>query len=341
MNNPNLLQLLSQTNGISGDENAVRKFILSQIKDFATEYHTDSMGNLIVFKKGRKTPDKKLLLSAHMDEVGFIVTCITEDGYLKFDEVGGIDRRVVMGKSVTVGENIKGVIIAEPMHLLSGEQRNAIPKYDRLYIDIGATNKKEAEQYVTLGDSVQFDSQFDRNNGIITGKALDDRVGCFILINMIQSEPEYDMYFSFVVQEEVGLRGAKCVSYAVDPDFAIIIEATTAADIPNVAEDKQVCHVGAGAVISFMDRRTIYDKVLVKSAMECADNQTKVQYKQAVAGGNDAGAIQSAGDGVRVLAVSLPCRYLHSNCSLIAESDLISVQNVVNKMAVRILSENL
>ena len=341
MNNPNLLQLLSQTNGISGDENAVRKFILSQIKDFATEYHTDSMGNLIVFKKGRKTPDKKLLLSAHMDEVGFIVTCITEDGYLKFDEVGGIDRRVVMGKSVTVGENIKGVIIAEPMHLLSGEQRNAIPKYDRLYIDIGATNKKEAEQYVTLGDSVQFDSQFDRNNGIITGKALDDRVGCFILINMIQSEPEYDMYFSFVVQEEVGLRGAKCVSYAVDPDFAIIIEATTAADIPHVAEDKQVCHVGAGAVISFMDRRTIYDKVLVKSAMECADNQTKVQYKQAVAGGNDAGAIQSAGDGVRVLAVSLPCRYLHSNCSLIAESDLISVQNVVNKMAVRILSENL
>ena len=341
MNNPNLLQLLSQTNGISGDENAVREFILSQIKDFATEYHTDSMGNLIVFKKGRKTPDKKLLLSAHMDEVGFIVTCITEDGYLKFDEVGGIDRRVVMGKSVTVGENIKGVIIAEPMHLLSGEQRNAIPKYDRMYIDIGATNKKEAEQYVTLGDSVQFDSQFDRNNGIITGKALDDRVGCFILINMIQSEPEYDMYFSFVVQEEVGLRGAKCVSYAVDPDFAIIIEATTAADIPNVAEDKQVCHVGAGAVISFMDRRTIYDKVLVKSAMECADNQTKVQYKQAVAGGNDAGAIQSAGDGVRVLAVSLPCRYLHSNCSLIAESDLISVQNVVNKMAVRILSENL
>ena len=341
MNNPNLLQLLSQTNGISGDENAVREFILSQIKDFADDYRTDSMGNLIVFKKGRKTPDKKLLLSAHMDEVGFIVTCITEDGYLKFDEVGGIDRRVVMGKSVTVGKNIKGVIIAEPMHLLSGEQRNAIPKYDRLYIDIGATNKKEAEQYVTLGDSVQFDSQFDRNNGIITGKALDDRVGCFILINMIQSEPEYDMYFSFVVQEEVGLRGAKCVSYAVDPDFAIIIEATTAADIPNVAEDKQVCHVGAGAVISFMDRRTIYDKVLVKSAMECADNQTKVQYKQAVAGGNDAGAIQSAGDGVRVLAVSLPCRYLHSNCSLIAESDLISVQNVVNKMAVRILSENL
>ena len=341
MNNQNLLQTLSQMNGISGDENAVREFILSQIKDFATEYHTDSMGNLIVFKKGRKTPDKKLLLSAHMDEVGFIVTCITEDGYLKFDEVGGIDRRVVMGKSVTVGKNIKGVIIAEPMHLLSGEQRNTIPKYDRMYIDIGATDKQEAEQYVTLGDSVQFDSQFDWNNGIITGKALDDRTGCFILINMIQSELEYDMYFSFVVQEEVGLRGAKCASYTVNPDFAIIIEATTAADIPNVAKDKQVCQVGAGAVISFMDRRTIYDKVLVKSAMECADSQTKVQYKQAVAGGNDAGAIQSSRKGVRVLAVSLPCRYLHSNCSLIAESDLISVQNVVNKMAVRILSENL
>ena len=338
MNHQNLLQLLSQTNGISGDESAVREIIISQIKDFATDYHIDNIGNLIVFKKGRKIPQKKLLLSAHMDEVGFIVTHITQEGYLKFDEVGGIDRRVVMGKSVTVGKAVKGVIVAEPMHLLNGEQRNIIPKYDKMYIDIGASSKKEAEQYVTLGDSIQFDSQFDWNNGIITGKALDDRVGCFILINMIQSELEYDMYFSFVVQEEVGLRGAKCASYAVNPDFAIIVEATTAADIPNIAEEKQVCHVGEGAVISFMDRRTIYDKALVKSAMECAE---KVQYKQAVAGGNDAGAIQSSQNGVRVLAVSLPCRYLHSNCSLIAESDLISVQNVVNKMAVKILGEAL
>ena len=341
MNNPNLLSLLSQTNGISGDESAVREIIVEQIKDFATEYHTDSMGNLIVFKKGRKTPSKKLLLSAHMDEVGFIVTHITQDGYLKFDEVGGIDRRVVMGKSVTVGKDISGVVIAEPMHLLDSEQRNTIPKYDKMYIDIGATSRQEAEQYVTPGDSIQFDSQFDRSNGIITGKALDDRVGCFILVNMLQSELEYDMYFSFVVQEEVGLRGAKCVSYAVDPDFAIVVEATTAGDIPDVAEEKQVCHVGEGAVISFMDRRTIYDKALVRLAMECGDSQTKVQYKQAVAGGNDAGAIQNTRDGVRVLAVSLPCRYLHSNCSLIAESDLVSVQNVVNKMAVKILSEEL
>ncbi len=341
MNNKALLQILSQTNGISGDESAVREIIISEIKDFATEYHIDSMGNLIVFKKGKRTPDKKLLLSAHMDEVGFIVTYITENGYLKFDEVGGIDRRVVMGKSVTVGKNVSGVVIASPMHLLNNEQRNKIPKYDGMYIDIGATDRNEAQRYVTLGDSVQFDSQFDWNNGIISGKALDDRAGCFVLINMIQSELEYDMYFSFVVQEEVGLRGAKCASYQVSPDFAIIVEATTSADIPNIAQDKQVCCVGDGAVISFMDRRTIYDKELVRSAMNCADSQTKVQYKKAVAGGNDAGSIQSSGNGVRVLAVSLPCRYLHSNCSMIAESDLVSVQNVVNKMAVRILSGKL
>ncbi len=341
MDNKALLQILSQTNGISGDESAVREIIISEIKDFATEYHIDSMGNLIVFKKGKRTPDKKLLLSAHMDEVGFIVTYITENGYLKFDEVGGIDRRVVMGKSVTVGKNVSGVVIASPMHLLNNEQRNKIPKYDGMYIDIGATDRNEAQRYVTLGDSVQFDSQFDWNNGIISGKALDDRAGCFVLINMIQSELEYDMYFSFVVQEEVGLRGAKCASYQVSPDFAIIVEATTSADIPNIAQDKQVCCVGDGAVISFMDRRTIYDKELVMSAMNCADSQTKVQYKKAVAGGNDAGSIQSSGNGVRVLAVSLPCRYLHSNCSMIAESDLVSVQNVVNKMAVRILSGKL
>ncbi len=339
--NKQLLASLCNANGISGDEGAVRDIIISNIKDSGAEYSVDSMGNLIVFKKGKKTPDKKLLISAHMDEVGFIVTNITSSGYLKFDEVGGIDRRVIMGKSVTVGKNVNGVVCAAPMHLLSAEQRDSVPKIDSMCIDIGATSKEEALQYVSLGDSIQFDCDFKWENDIITGKALDDRAGCAIMIEMINSDLEYDTYFSFVVQEEVGLRGAKCAAYTVEPDFAIVVEATTAADIPNVADDKKVCFVGNGAVVSFMDRRTIYDKELVASAMKCASDDVRVQFKQAVAGGNDAGAIQTSKGGVRTLAVSLPCRYLHSPCGMISAQDLNSVQQVVTQMANKILSNSL
>lgn len=339
--NKELLQQLCNANGISGDEGSVRNIIISKIENSGAEYGVDSMGNLIVFKRGKKTPDKNLLISAHMDEVGFIVTSITSNGYLKFDEVGGIDRRVIMGKSVTVGNNVNGVVCSAPVHLLSSEQREAIPKIDSMYIDIGATSKEEALRYVSLGDSIQFDCDFRWENDIITGKALDDRAGCAIMIDMINSELEYNTYFSFVVQEEVGLRGAKCASFTVEPDFAIVVETTTAADIPNVADDKKVCFVGSGAVISFMDRRTIYDKELVASAMKCAKGDVKVQFKQAVAGGNDAGAIQTSRGGVRTLAVSLPCRYLHSSCGMIFAQDLNSVQHVVSEMANKILSNNL
>lgn len=336
-----LLERLCNANGISGDESAIRDIIISEIKNSGAEYYIDNMGNLIAFKKGKQTPEKKLLISAHMDEVGFIVTHITSDGYLKFDEVGGIDRRVVLGKSVTVGKDINGVVIAAPMHLLTSDQRDSIPKFENMYIDIGASNRTEAEKYVSLGDSIQFDCDFMWQDDIITGKAIDDRAGCAIMIEMINSQLEYDTYFSFVVQEEVGLRGAKCAAFTVEPDFAIVAESTTAADIPNVPDEKKVCYVGNGAVISFMDRRTIYDKHLVLQAMECADDEIQVQYKQAVAGGNDAGAIQTSKGGVRTLAVSIPCRYLHSSCGLISAKDLNSTKLVIQKMADKILSNSL
>ena len=246
-----------------------------------------------------------------------------------------------MGKSVTVGRDIRGVVTAAPMHLLTADQRDSIPKLDNMYIDIGASSKEEALRYVSLGDSVQFDCEFKWDNDIITGKALDDRAGCAIMIEMINSNLEYDTYFSFVVQEEVGLRGAKCAAFSIEPDFAIVVETTTAADIPNVSQDKKVCFVGEGAVISFMDRRTIYDKQLVDVAMSCTDGDIKVQLKQAVAGGNDAGAIQTSKGGVRTLAVSLPCRYLHSPCGLISAKDLNSAQAVIASVANRILSNSL
>lgn len=333
-----LLKKLSMARGISGHEESVRTLIQREVSHYADKTVVDSMGNLLIFKKGKERAKTKLMLSAHMDEVGFIVNYITEDGFLKFASVGGIDCRVICGKSVTVGENaLPGVVGAKPIHLLKSEEKDKSVPIEELYIDIGAKDKEEALQYVQLGDMICFDAVFDTSEGMIKGKALDDRAGCAVLVEMIQSELPYDMYFTFVVQEEIGLRGAKTAAYALDPQACIVVEATTAADIAGVDDAKQVCHLGKGAVISFMDRSTIYDKEYYKLAFQAAEAVgASCQAKQAVAGGNDAGAIHQSRSGIRTIAVSLPCRYLHSAVSMIAQDDLFAVQKMVMEMAKRI-----
>lgn len=340
-----LLKKLCTCSGISGDEKNVRDIIISEIKDYADSIKTDNLGNLIVFKKGLKTPAKKLMISAHMDEVGFMVTYITENGFIKFDQVGGIDRRVVFGKRVTLGENhIDGVVGVKPIHLCSDEERETIPKYSDMYIDIGAESREEAEKYVNIGDSVCFYSPFEINENAedmgttLKAKAIDDRAGCFIMIELIKSTLEYDCTFTFVVQEEVGLRGAKAAAYTVDPDFAIVLESTTASDIHGCEDSKAVCHVGRGVVVSFMDRSTIYDREMFKEAFYAArDIGVEAQVKSAVAGGNDSGAIHTSRGGVRTLALSLPCRYIHSGLSLVSLRDMEASLKLTKELISRFL----
>ena len=249
-----------------------------------------------------------------MDEVGLMVTDITSEGYLKFDEVGGIDRRVLPGKRVCVGRNgLNGVIGVKPIHLTNGDEKTAVPKMSDMYIDIGAESREDALKYVNYGDSVNFEGDFKINGRTVVTKALDDRFGCYVLINLIKSEPEYDMYFTFVVQEEVGLRGARPAAFTVNPDFALVIESTTAADVAEVDVSHQVCNLSKGATVTVMDRATVYDKEMISAAFELAEkNNIAVQYKRAVAGGNDSGAIHQSRGGVRTLAVSLPSRYIHA-----------------------------
>lgn len=333
MNNA-LLKELCLTNGISGNENIIREIIISEIKEYATDFKIDPLGNILVFKKGKEQGKNKVLLSAHMDEVGFIVIEITDEGLLKFDEVGGIDRRVVLGDRVVVGNNINGVVGIKPVHLSKGDDQKKIPEYKDMYIDIGAKDKNDAFKYASYGDSVNFKSFYQNNEKTIISKAIDDRAGCCMLVEIIKSDLPYDMYFSFVVQEEVGLRGATTAAYTIDPDFAIVLEATTAADIPSVDENKQVCKVFGGAVVYFMDKRTVYDKELIKKSFEIAESTgNKIQYKKAVAGGNDAGAIQKSRSGVRTIALSVPCRYLHSQLSLISIEDYNSTLNIAFELA--------
>lgn len=333
-----LLEKLCTADGISGDEGSVRELIINEIKPFADEIRTDNLGNIIAFKKGKNRPEARLMLSAHMDEVGFMVTDITADGYLRFDEVGGLDRRVVPGKTVTVGKNkINGVIGVKPVHLSSGEERTAVAKLTDMYIDIGARSREDALSFVSYGDSVNFNSIYENNGYTIKSKAIDDRFGCLTLIELIKSELEYDMHFLFAVQEEVGLRGAKVAAYSVNPDFAIVVETTTAADIAGVEETRQVCNLGVGAVISVMDRRTIYDKRMAEMAFECAEKTgARAQYKRAVAGGNDSGAIHQSRGGVKTLAISLPCRYLHSSVTVANTSDCDDIIKITSLLANRI-----
>lgn len=333
----NLLERLCTAQGISGDEGAVRELILKEITPFAKSVTVTPLGNLIVEKEGAARAKTRVLLNAHMDEVGLIVTGINENGLLRFSTVGGIDRRILPGKSVLVAGTVPGVIGAKPIHLLDGDEKEKAPALDSLTIDIGASSKEEAETLISPGDSVTFVSLFDASHGRIRSRAIDDRAGCAILIDLMKKDLPYDCTFVFAVQEEVGLRGSKTAAFAAEPEAAIVVESTTAADIPGVEPEKQVCHVGKGPVLSFMDRATIYDREYFALAKKlAAEKGIPCQVKEAVAGGNDAGAIHVSRGGVRTAAVSLACRYLHSPVGMIAEEDFHHAEELIEAMAMTI-----
>lgn len=322
-------------NGISGREDSVRNYIISKIEN-KCDYKIDPMGNILAYKKGNKRPENKVMISAHMDEVGLIVTYICDNGYLRFTNVGGIEAKVIAGRAVTVGENkINGIIGNKAVHLTEGDESVTVPKINKLYIDIGAKNKQEAEKFVSVGDSVYFKSDFKFfGNNMVKAKAIDDRFGCAIMLKMIEQDLEFDTYFAFLVQEEVGCRGAAPAVFSVRPDYAIVLEATTASDISGVSEENQVCCVNGGAVVSFMDRSTVYNRRLFKKAFEIAEERKiNIQPKTTVAGGNDSGAIHKACDGVYTLAVSLPCRYIHSSTSVACIDDMYSCYDLALALA--------
>ena len=314
------MEILCCLDGVSGREDEVREYILERVMPFADEIRTDAMGNLMVFKKGAAKPKQRVMLAAHMDEVGLIITEITEDGYLRFDAVGGIDRRVLIGKRVFVGSvRTLGVIGSKAIHLTTAEQRKSLPKLSDMYIDIGAKDKAEAEALVQLGDTAAFDDSVIRfGDGFIKAKAIDDRAGCASMLELIESQLPCDCWFAFTVQEEVGCRGASVAARSIQPDVALILEGTTAADIPGVSGADRVCQLGKGVVIPYMDKGTIYDRELYGMLCRLAEeNGISWQTKSRVAGGTDASAIQRSGAGVRVAAVSVAVRNIHSPASVV------------------------
>lgn len=324
---------LSLLCGTSGRETKIREYIISRI-DGRCEWHEDALGNIIAFKKGRKPATHKVMLDAHMDEVGVIATFINSDGTIKFSPVGGINTKVLLARQIVFDNGTVGVVGIKPIHLSKGDEKTKIPSQDSLYIDIGASSKEEAEKYIKIGDTGVFLSDFvEFGDSKIKGKALDDRVGCAVLLDMIDSDLPFDAYFSFSVQEEIGLRGATTSAYGIDPEYAIVLETTTAADLIDVPEHKKVCILGEGAAVSFMDRSTLYSKELFDTAFRVAGEKgIKIQPKTVVAGGNNAGAIHKARAGIKTITVNTPCRYLHSPSCVCDTRDIVSVRQLAEAL---------
>ncbi len=343
-----LLRELSLTFGPTGCEDNVAEAIKSVVKPCANELTLDKMGNLVavLYGKNHGTPaEKRLLFSAHMDEVGFMISDICGDGTLKFSLVGGIIPYALGSRRVTVGDEtnrVKGTIASKAIHLQRGDERDKMPSVDGLYIDIGAKDKEDAEKYVHLGSFGTFDSEFrffGEGDKLIKGKALDDRFGCAVmcdLIRRLKNEPQldHDVYFAFTVREEVGLSGAKTAAYKVDPDFAVVLESTAVADNTGEPDERKVAVLGDGPAVSFMDRSTIYDKNVFEYVLSTADkNGIKAQPKRFVSGGNDAGHIHRVRDGVKVAAISAPSRYIHTASNVIHADDYAATLELVTAIA--------
>lgn len=326
-----LLEALSNACGPSGYEGPIRQLLIPAVKDHVDEVQVDTMGNVYATKRATGETDFTVMVTAHMDEVGFLITKITSDGMLKFDPVGGFDPRILPGKSLLVGkDNIPGVIGLEAIHHVPREQMYKAPGLEAMVIDIGATSKDSAAAKVAVGDYATFATRFEHLNpgddpqqGVVKGKALDNRAGCAALVEILQERYPVNVVGVFTVQEEVGLRGAQVAAHRLDPDMAIVLECTTADDLP-IDPKKPLGYprMGEGPCLTLMDRSYIVDRRLVDFLTQVAEAQgIPYQYKKPGLGGTDAGAIHRSRSGIPSAIVAPAARYIHGPTSLMSLSD--------------------
>lgn len=314
-----LLQKLCTLDGVAGYEDEVRDFIEETARPFADEIFTDPVGSLIVFKKGERSRRRPMMVCAHMDEVGFLVRDITEDGMLKLTPVGGIDPRVLIGRRMRVGaKKTPGVISLKAIHLTTPEERKVSPDLSSLYVDMGCTSKKEAEALARRGDPVMFDSAFlPFGVDCVKAKALDDRVGCAVMLKLLRQPLKYDTYFVFTTGEEIGSRGALAAVHRIQPAWLLALEGTTAGDMPGIPSHRQSCCQRQGAVVSLVDRGTVYDRTFRERVLARADREGVTwQYRRSANGSTDSSRAVEAGPGCIAFGLSAPIRYIHSACSV-------------------------
>jgi len=326
------LERLSNAFGPSGREREVRALLRDEIVELADRIEVDALGNLIAYKTGDgPEPRLRVMLAAHMDEVGFMITEVQKSGHLKFRPVGGLDPRMLLSKRLVIGDaRVPGVIGAPPPHLQTAKQASRSVELDDLAIDIGATSDKEAAAKVKVGDYAVFATQFtvlsqDSSWSTVRGKAFDDRAGCAVLVGLLAERYPVDLVAVFTVQEEVGLRGAQVAAYRVEPDAAIALEGTICDDLPRPPEEDltPVTRLGAGPALTLMDRRLVSHPGLLKLLRDTAEAEgITIQYKAPGLGGTDSGAIHLTRAGVPATTVAVPCRYIHSPASILNLNDL-------------------
>lgn len=320
------LKELTLLRGVSGNEQAVRRALIAAAQPLCDKVSLDKMGNVVAYKKGTDSENyPHIMLAAHMDEVGLVVISITDDGMLRVRSVGGVDPRVVISKRVLVGEKaVPGVIGATAIHLQTAEDRQRVMQFDSIYVDIGAKSKDDGAKDCPPGSYITFDTPYrEFGDGYVCAKALDDRVGCYTMLRILQDTYPGDVTCLFTSEEEVGCRGAMGGTYGVKADLSLVLEGTTCNDLGDVPDTLQVCKAGKGVAISFMDNASIAHRPLYRAMLKTAeDKQISYQIKTMVSGGNDGGAIQRAGGGAGVVVLSVPCRYIHSPSSVMKLSDV-------------------
>lgn len=320
-----LLKKLTNALGVSGNEKEVRNLIINEIKDHVDIVRTDRIGNIIAEKKSANYSSYRIVLTAHMDEVGLMVKGIEDNGMIRFTLVGEIDPRILVSKVVTIGkEKIQGVIGAKAVHMQKREEREKALSVDNLYIDIGSKSKEESEEVISIGDYISFNSDFVEFGGNkVKAKALDNRAGCHILIDVLRDELPINITAVFTVQEEIGLRGAEVASNQLQGDLIIVLEATNASDSSGIEPHHQVAELDKGPAISIMDQSSIYNKKNIDLLIQVANKYNiPWQYRRAASGSNDAGKFHIAHIGTPCLSIAVPCRYIHSPVSILSKDDL-------------------
>ena len=325
-----LLQRLSEGAGVPGREEAIRELLSAELEGVVDSLETDTMGNLIAHKKSSKDGAKRVMLSAHMDEIGFYVRFVDDNGFLRLQNLGGFDTRNLFARQVTVHASTGGELVGvmnpgvKPVHISSPDEREKVPKLPEFIVDTGLAADAVKEK-VRLGDPVTLRQPFVDMGEVVSGKALDDRVNCFILVELLKAlkNPAYDVYGVFSVQEEVGLRGAQTAAFTVEPDIGIALDTTLAVDVPGTPSEQRVTQLGGGVALKVMDSASISTRWLLDEFVALAEEKNVPhQLELLPLGGTDAGTIQRSRGGVASLTLSIPSRYVHTVTEMVAKSDV-------------------
>lgn len=328
--NIKLMKELSLAPGISGFETEIEKIIKRELKNTADEIETDKMGNLICTKKGEEGAPS-IMLASHMDEIGLMVKFIDDNGYIKFATIGGINDQMLINQTVTIhsetGEHI-GVIGSKPPHVTKPEERKKVIPHDEMFIDIGAKDKKEAEKMVAVGDAITFNALFEEfPNNCIMGKALDNRIGCYVMIEVLKRvNTRATVYGVGTTQEEVGLKGAKVTSFKLNPDYAFALDTTLSGDHPGIKLEEAPCKLGGGPAVVLIDasgRGIITPKIIRDMLINAGDNEN-IDYQLEVSDGGttDGTAIHLTREGIPTGVISVPTRYIHTPVSVASMDDV-------------------